>query len=347
MTVDEEETTGVLPSGDDESTPYGCAEERPSVLPPPPGADEGERMVGPARGRLEIAAKYDGSFAASRRVRLNPDGSGTIEADDGTELERFTTETIERAVARRERSRDFERFLPPTTPEEAMAMAAPRESLADLEMPAGFSFDRAPSGVVRDLPQSRAFSGPWFLTLTGRQYFYDDPSGYPFDIEEIAAVLARVPRYASHLTVHYGVGQHSTEVAGEVYRRATIELGLPLSEVMPLCRAALLHDASEFVLLDVPRPLKRIVELAGYRVLEDRTQRAILRHFGLEAYHEHPEIKRADAAALRTEKRDLRPPSSFDPVDERGHFLTVPIVPLPVDTARVEFLRLWRVYGGE
>lgn len=181
---------------------------------------------------------------------------------------------------------------------------------------------------------------PWFLTFSGQQFFYDAPEEYDYTIQEIGHVLARVCRFAGHLEEHYSVAQHSALVAEEV------SLVYPDSS-RALLRAALLHDASEAFLLDIPRPMKRLPGFEAYRELEDRTQRAILRRFGLEDWHEHAAIKGADMRLLRAEKAAIRPQHPFFDVDDRVGAARVDVVKgLPVHTQRAMFLTAWRCFGG-
>lgn len=88
-------------------------------------------------------------------------------------------------------------------------------------------------------------------------------------IEDIAHALARLCRFAGHVPWFYSVAQHSVTVA----RLVPPELAL----------AALLHDASEAYLADIPTHVKYSPELEGYRRLEEDIQTRIFRRFGLPA----------------------------------------------------------------
>lgn len=188
---------------------------------------------------------------------------------------------------------------------------------------------------------------PWFLTAEGRQYYYDDPEHYPYTISEIAHSLGHMCRYAGHINYSYSVGQHSVFVA-RVVEDALLKMGEPDHVVRPICRAALLHDASEAFLVDIPRPMKRLPEMAGYRAMEERHQRAIMRYFGLEQHHELDVIKEADNQLLVTEKRDLRNASEFDPIDlSKTIPWIVKIVPLSPPESKALFIAKWTEYGGQ
>jgi 5'-deoxynucleotidase YfbR-like HD superfamily hydrolase len=66
--------------------------------------------------------------------------------------------------------------------------------------------------------------------------------------------------------------------------------------------AALMHDASEAYLGDMPSPLKHRSPLgAAFKDAEDHLERALQEHFAIKP--NVPEIKRADRALLATERR--------------------------------------------
>lgn len=184
---------------------------------------------------------------------------------------------------------------------------------------------------------------PWFLTGEGRQFFYDDPESYPYSMAEIAHSLSQICRFVGHLPRFYSVAQHSVYVTRAVRRLLT---GIDAEKVFPLCRAALLHDASEAYLVDIPRPMKRLPGMEWYREMEHRTQGAILRVFNLHKLLDNGLIKAMDTALLANEKRDLRPPSLFDPVDKTPILSWMdPIVPMLPKEAERFFLDEWSKYS--
>jgi uncharacterized protein len=176
----------------------------------------------------------------------------------------------------------------------------------------------------------------WFRTLTGRQFFYDDPGAYPYELDEIAHALANMCRFAGHLRDFYSVAEHSVYVAEHV---ASVP-GVDIRRV----RAALIHDGSEAFALDIPRPMKRTPAFAEYRRLEDEIQRAILRRFGLLEFHDDPGMKIADAAVLHEEKVQLRGRADYwDLGVERARMKIRGFKPLD---AKAFFLDAWRRFGG-
>lgn len=134
----------------------------------------------------------------------------------------------------------------------------------------------------------------WIHTFTGREFYPLQGAG-EIVVEDIAHALANQCRYSGHCERFYSVAEHSVRLAMVTYRRA---------HDLQTTRAALLHDASEAYLHDLPRPLKRRPEFAFYREAEDRLQRRILREFGLP--EELPvSVHALDKEFLGTEARSL------------------------------------------
>ena len=104
--------------------------------------------------------------------------------------------------------------------------------------------------------------------------------------------LSRLCRFGGQCQEFYSVAQHSVWVYRRIrdwYREPEIWL------------QALLHDASEAYIIDVPSPLKQL--LPEYRAIEDKFEAAIFEKFDLA--NKRQVIKRADLEALATEARDL------------------------------------------
>lgn len=110
--------------------------------------------------------------------------------------------------------------------------------------------------------------GPWQLTLTGRIHLFD-PSPDEIEIDHIITALGRVYRFsgASPITVL----EHSVRLAWLMERDHQ-----PRSYVL----AALLHDASEAYLQDIPTVLKHSQGMEPYRLLEANLMSVIAEKFG-------------------------------------------------------------------
>lgn len=130
--------------------------------------------------------------------------------------------------------------------------------------------------------------------LSGRRLDLLDPSPLDIEIEDIALGLSRVARWNGQTSGDHGfsVAQHSLLVL-DLVARATRRAD-PL-----LLRAALLHDASEFVTADLITPFKVVIG-DSYKVFENRVQAAVHLRFGLPAQLSddwQAAIKRADRRA--------------------------------------------------
>lgn len=140
---------------------------------------------------------------------------------------------------------------------------------------------------------SDVYRGPWVMTASGRQLHVLSPRAEEIDIGDIALALGRICRFSGQTRGFYSVAEHCVEA----------------SLLVPPAHAlwALLHDASEAYICDVPRPIKRF--LPGYYDAERRLQRVIYSAFGL-AGPEPPCVKMVDNRLVVTEYAALMPPMS-------------------------------------
>jgi 5'-deoxynucleotidase YfbR-like HD superfamily hydrolase len=102
--------------------------------------------------------------------------------------------------------------------------------------------------------------GPYLTTASGRRFYYDDPQPEAISIEDVAHSLAQTARFRGHGKVMFSVAEHSVLVM------KLAELARP--DDFELHRAALMHDAHEAYVGDVPTPLKNAVP--GFRQMEGR-----------------------------------------------------------------------------
>lgn len=132
-------------------------------------------------------------------------------------------------------------------------------------------------------------------TRTGKRFEPLAPAAEDIRIEDIAHALANQCRFSGHTKVHYSVAEHSVRVS-ELLEACGYGNGVQLW--------ALLHDASEAYLVDIPSPLKALPEFAPYRAAEARLMAAICDRFGLPR-EEPAAVRVADETLLATEARDL------------------------------------------
>ncbi len=123
-------------------------------------------------------------------------------------------------------------------------------------------------------------------TYSGRQVDVFDPDPADIVIGDIAHALSHQCRWGGHTKEFYSVAHHSLLVA------------LKVPDELKL--AALLHDASEAYLVDLPRPIK--ANLPGYVAAENHLMHVIAKKFGFE-WPMHPDIAKADDDILHLEYR--------------------------------------------
>jgi len=121
-------------------------------------------------------------------------------------------------------------------------------------------------------------------TFTGQYVNVFEPDPETICIEDIAHALSHQCRFGGHLPQFYTVAQHSifcADLAEDDHKLA-----------------ALMHDASEAYLLDVPRPVK--LKLCNYKEIEDKLMTVIAAKYGFD-FPFDPNIKVVDEQMLRTE----------------------------------------------
>jgi 5'-deoxynucleotidase YfbR-like HD superfamily hydrolase len=135
--------------------------------------------------------------------------------------------------------------------------------------------------------------GPYLQTVSGRWVNPFDPDPEQLDAGDIARALANQCRFGGHSRVFYSVAQHSVIVSELVEQR-----GGDAEDAF----AALMHDASEAYLGDMPHPLKHRSPLgAAFKAAEEQLEHALRDRFHIKP--DVREIKRADRALLATERR--------------------------------------------
>ena len=117
----------------------------------------------------------------------------------------------------------------------------------------------------------------WQRMLSGRRLDLLDPSPMDIEIEDIAHGLARVARWNGQT-----VGEHAFSVAQHSVVVEEIVAHIQ-PDIEPRWRlAALLHDASEYVIGDMISPFKAALGV-DYKLFEERLENAIHIRFGIPA----------------------------------------------------------------
>lgn len=127
-------------------------------------------------------------------------------------------------------------------------------------------------------------------TYTGKKLWLPGVTPEMIDLKDIAHALSLVCRFAGHINQFYSVAEHSINVAHLVPDHLKLQ--------------ALLHDATEAYICDIPTPFKR--QLPQYEAMECELHEAISQHFGIDPVLA-PEVKKADRIMLMTERDFLKP----------------------------------------
>ena len=133
-------------------------------------------------------------------------------------------------------------------------------------------------------PEEPARVGHWMATYSGTRFWPCDPRPEEIHLTDIAHALSNLCRFGGHLRRFYSVAEHCVHIC-----RAAPK---------PFKRVALLHDASEAYLVDMPRPIKMM--LKEYKDIEARLEKCLAERFKL-LYPYPAKIKELDNAILLTE----------------------------------------------
>jgi uncharacterized protein len=129
------------------------------------------------------------------------------------------------------------------------------------------------------------------MTFTGRQFDVAEPDSREVRLLDIAHALSNICRFGGHTREFYSVAEHSVHVSYSVPEEHAF--------------AALMHDAGEAYLIDMPSPVKQAIP--GYAEVEERVRRVVFYAFGIDGAV--PEIvHRADKAVLEAEIAQLMYP---------------------------------------
>ncbi len=154
--------------------------------------------------------------------------------------------------------------------------------------------------VANRIASNPTRAGDWMQTYSGVEFYPLDPRAEEVNIEDIANALSKACRYAGHCLRFYSVAEHCVHVAD----KAPFALKL----------TALMHDASEAYLVDMPRPIKPFI--GGYAEIEDRLMKVIAAKFGF-LWPVPPEIKKLDNGILNDEREQnmVSPPRDWQVPD--------------------------------
>jgi hypothetical protein len=149
--------------------------------------------------------------------------------------------------------------------------------------------------------------GDWMQTFMGARFYPCDPRAEDVDPLDIAHALSLLCRYGGHVDRFYSVAEHCVLMSQAVAPENAL--------------AALLHDATEAYVVDVPRPLKHA--LPEYQLIEAHVWLAIADRFNLD-YRLPEEVDLADSRILLTERIALMSRTRY-PWFQDGQFDPLPV----------------------
>lgn len=175
--------------------------------------------------------------------------------------------------------------------------------------------------------------GDWIQTYTGGKFYPLAPIAEEINPYDIAHALSMLCRFGGHVQRFYSVAEHS----------------LLLSFAVPPEQAlrALLHDASEAYLVDLPRPIKGM--LPDYRKMEDGILDSIGEYFSVQGPIMTDEVREADSRILLNERAMLLPNTrhGWPSVDHLEPLPGVEIQGLvPGQAEHLFLIRLHELWGG-
>lgn len=154
----------------------------------------------------------------------------------------------------------------------------------------------------------------WQRMLSGRRLDLLDPSPFDIEIEDIAHGLARVARWNGQT-----IGEHAFSVAQHSCVVEEIAVHIKPDLEIKWRLAALLHDASEYVIGDMISPFKAALGV-NYKDFEARLEGAIHLRYGLPPKNPvavKKLIKQADRACAYFEATQL---AGFTKQESLGFF---------------------------
>lgn len=151
-------------------------------------------------------------------------------------------------------------------------------------------------------------SGNVIQTYTGGFFDYDGPERSQINIQDIAHSLAQKCRFNGHTKLFYSVAEHSHLCY--IYLKELKDENDKKLKISPkTLMYALLHDAAEMVISDIPAPFKDTIPEIGQK--EDRYLEVILDLLELDLEDADKNlVKQADRYMLLREARELLNPAT-------------------------------------
>jgi len=165
------------------------------------------------------------------------------------------------------------------------------------------------AGLVQDELAEQSERKNKIDTRSGESVLPLDPEPSKIHLEDIAHGLSNVGRFAGQAEEFSSVARHSVRVSREVEARG----GGKAAQ-----QHALVHDAAEAYLSDVPGPVKK--GLPGYKHAERRLDDAVMSALSIETgADEQSLVKRADKAVGKYELWKKFPKAGHEEPDDLQH----------------------------
>ena len=133
----------------------------------------------------------------------------------------------------------------------------------------------------------------WIETYSGVKLYFGAPTPAMLKLEDVAHVLPRLARYNGHTRRFYSVAEHTCLMRDWVAKRG----GSPRDRL-----TALHHDDAEFVIGDMPRPIK--YKMSQFKEVESKLDQALALRFFTE-WPMPPWLKEIDARILKDERQQV------------------------------------------
>lgn len=142
----------------------------------------------------------------------------------------------------------------------------------------------------------------WIQTFCGHKFYIDIPDIFrsEIDLDDIAHALSNICRFNGHCKQFYSVATHSLQVFAEIRSLIPPE---EMHEKTNLLLGALLHDAAEAYLCDLPRPYAS--KFFDLKYTCEMIQNKIEQDFRIYLNHNDRELIKLYDTALLKKERDL------------------------------------------
>lgn len=164
-------------------------------------------------------------------------------------------------------------------------------------------------------------STAWLGTLSGARLDLIDPKPRQIIFSDIAAGLSKECRYSGQIRDFYSVAEHSIYVSQAAIHQGR-RLGMDQNNLYILGQQALLHDATEAYIKDLPTPLKAL--LPEYKAVEKKLLEAIFDRFNV-PYPMNSIVHDMDARIVSDEKPRLLFVDTWPHYQERFKPLSIKI----------------------